>query len=448
MAVRYNYTGWKVLITADTGKSWSEISTGLPSNIKINHLAFKSNLAVGESPQYLYAATDNGVYKIDLNRIINSSFVINYNMLSVPDVVNDFTKTVVCPTANSNASWYDGATQTYKTASVLENGKGYFVKFPSNGSVTYTGWPFYSYKVKVYPGWNLIGSISGTVQTSSIIQEPSGIVSIYYKYVGGYVSTTVIEPGMGIWVQSSALGYLTLPTSPLPKTVTFEDEYLQYDRISFTDANGEIQQMYVRNSSMRLGKDRDSEMPPDPPGFTAYFKAGNYLQSVSPTADQKDLSIITKRAVFPLTMLWDIKATNQINYRATIDGREIEINGTGSITIQNPVNGTIPLYANAENIAMPKSYVLEQNYPNPFNPSTTISYQLPNDCWVTIKVFNILGEEIKTLVDKYETAGYKSIDFDASNFPNGVYYYRLQSGSSSSSSGEDFTDVKKMVLIK
>ncbi|MBI5021360.1 MAG: T9SS type A sorting domain-containing protein [Ignavibacteriales bacterium] len=99
-------------------------------------------------------------------------------------------------------------------------------------------------------------------------------------------------------------------------------------------------------------------------------------------------------------------------------------------------------------INQPKYYYLEQNYPNPFNPSTTIRYQLPNDCLVTIKVFNILGEEIKTLVDKYETAGHKSVELDASNLPNGVYYYRFQSGSPSSNSGKGFSDVKKMLLVK
>ena len=76
---------------------------------------------------------------------------------------------------------------------------------------------------------------------------------------------------------------------------------------------------------------------------------------------------------------------------------------------------------------------------------TQIRYQLPLDAYVTLKVFNILGEEVRTLVDKFEEAGHKSVEFstggESTNYlPSGVYLYRLQAGS--------FVDVRKMILIK
>jgi hypothetical protein len=85
-------------------------------------------------------------------------------------------------------------------------------------------------------------------------------------------------------------------------------------------------------------------------------------------------------------------------------------------------------------------YSLQPNYPNPFNSSTILSYQLPTRNYVTLKVFDVLGREIAPLVNGEQTAGYKSVTWDASNVPSGVYFYRLQAGK--------FTDIKKMLLLK
>ncbi len=89
---------------------------------------------------------------------------------------------------------------------------------------------------------------------------------------------------------------------------------------------------------------------------------------------------------------------------------------------------------------IPSTYDLKQNYPNPFNPSSTISYQLPASGWVTLKIYDLLGREVVTLVNEIQEAGYKSITFDASSLPSGLYFYRIIAGS--------FTDIKKMLVVK
>ena len=93
-----------------------------------------------------------------------------------------------------------------------------------------------------------------------------------------------------------------------------------------------------------------------------------------------------------------------------------------------------------EGIAMPKQYSLSQNYPNPFNPSTTIRYQIPKSGYVELKVYDLLGNEVKTLVNEDKPAGQYSVKFNANNLSSGVYFYRIVSG--------NYTSVKKMLLLK
>jgi hypothetical protein len=88
---------------------------------------------------------------------------------------------------------------------------------------------------------------------------------------------------------------------------------------------------------------------------------------------------------------------------------------------------------------LPAQYRLEQNYPNPFNPSTMISYQLPFNSQVTLKVYDILGREIATLVDERQSAGTYKIEFNKP-LASGVYLYRIQAG--------NFIESKKMILLK
>ncbi len=96
---------------------------------------------------------------------------------------------------------------------------------------------------------------------------------------------------------------------------------------------------------------------------------------------------------------------------------------------------------------LPAKYMLSQNYPNPFNPSTMISYQLPTQSQVSLKVFDVLGSEVVTLVNGIVEAGYKSVEFNTDNLPSGIYFYRLDAVSMSDP-GKSFTQVKKMLLMK
>lgn len=89
---------------------------------------------------------------------------------------------------------------------------------------------------------------------------------------------------------------------------------------------------------------------------------------------------------------------------------------------------------------LPSTFKLEQNFPNPFNPTTTISYQLPAVSHVTLKIYDVLGSEVETLVDSKQNAGYYNVTFNGNRFASGLYFYQLRTESSSS--------IKKMLFLK
>lgn len=107
-----------------------------------------------------------------------------------------------------------------------------------------------------------------------------------------------------------------------------------------------------------------------------------------------------------------------------------------TLFLTNQAGGTVDTQEGIQ----PGSYRLDQNFPNPFNPGTTISFEVPHDAVVTLKVFNMLGQEVLTLIDGVVVAGQHRVHFDARSLSSGVYYYRLE--------GAGHTLVKRMLLLR
>jgi len=128
----------------------------------------------------------------------------------------------------------------------------------------------------------------------------------------------------------------------------------------------------------------------------------------------------------------------------TSDATGTLIGATGFTDVQGlayTVTGGPPVSVDDDaNTTLPTEFSLEQNYPNPFNPATTIKYDIKERTNVELKVFDILGREIITLVNEEKTAGAYSVEFNATSLPSGVYFYQLSAG--------NFVETKKMVLLK
>lgn len=119
---------------------------------------------------------------------------------------------------------------------------------------------------------------------------------------------------------------------------------------------------------------------------------------------------------------------------------QLKFDGNGDIFLDNIYFSKVVTGIEEISDVNPSAYALEQNYPNPFNPSTAIRFIQPNANHVTLKVYDLLGQEIATLVNEFKNAGAYEVTFDASNLPSGIYLYSISTG--------DFNAVKKMMLIK
>lgn len=162
-------------------------------------------------------------------------------------------------------------------------------------------------------------------------------------------------------------------------------------------------------------------------GITVFLNdgLGNFITRENcyfPYADGKPWSIVGSD--------FDLDGRTDIAITSTSDSLYVLYNlGGGTVGIQDE-----------ETIENPTSFSLSQNFPNPFNPTTTIQFSMPQAGDVTLKIYNLLGEEVKTLVNEYKQMGNHSVQFNANNLASGLYLYRLQASS--------FVETKKMILIK
>jgi len=141
----------------------------------------------------------------------------------------------------------------------------------------------------------------------------------------------------------------------------------------------------------------------------------------------------------------DINSTAD-GYRMIVDGLglvqyfgEVMAYGCTGAIINGVQYGVILEVENHEK-NIPSEFHLLQNYPNPFNPATTISYSLPTTSFVTLKVYDVIGNEIATLVNEEKSRGIYKIEFNASNITSGIYFYRITTN--------EFTQTKKMIILK
>ena len=208
-----------------------------------------------------------------------------------------------------------------------------------------------------------------------------------------------------------------------------------------------------------VGIDQYAPPAPPPPSFDAAIGWGGdryYTQIVASTESEVEFDI---QLQYPegntIVLTWDNSAWASYGTFVLQDAFggamiNVDMNATTTHTLTNPAFNTLKLFVTAtglatDDILLPEEFALRQNYPNPFNPVTTIQYNLPDDAHVSMVVYDIMGRQVRTLVNDVQSAGYRTVKWNATNemgqpVSAGMYFYVLKA--------DDFTQIRKMVLLK
>jgi hypothetical protein len=299
--------------------------------------------------------------------------------------------------------------------------------------------------ILVSAGWNMVGTISNPVDTGTVASMPPGLRgSSWYGYAGAYSVATQLIPGQGYWVKANSAGQFVLDSQPFAHPAKAQTSGVSpidvLNTLTITDSKGRAQTLYFGSDAGKSIQPSMYDMPPLPPvdAFDARFStAGGGSMVQTHGEESAEFTVAIRSDAYPVTVSWNVK---DASYELTAGSGIMQtMRGEGMMKINNSEMNRLflKLTGNGE---LPKKFALLQNYPNPFNPSTTIKYDLPKDSRVSLKLFNILGQEVATLVNEEQKAGYRSVEWNAASVASGVYFYRIQSG--------DFVASKKLLLLR
>jgi photosystem II stability/assembly factor-like uncharacterized protein len=353
-----------------------------------------------------------------------------WEMVSLPVVVADSSRTTLFPTSSSAAFSYEGG---YAAKESLRTGSGYWVKFPAGQTVEVSGGNLVRDTVDMRANWNMIGSISVPVATADQVHPvtPLTVLSNYFGYSGGYALADTLMPGRAYWVKVDQGGKLVLAASTGqtpgmsqagPRGTARPSAAAEtLSVLSVLDAGGGHGTLYFSASPLLS---EVFELPPPPPAglFDLRFASG----SMAATGEQlADARVLVASARYPLSISWKIKRPSD-EAALVIEGAPTEMRGSGSVTIARRVSEIRVIRVSGSSAGPPAGYALARSYPNPFNPSTTIGFGMPVAGFVSLNVYNMLGEEIADLVNEQRERGWHLAVWNAGNVPSGVYFYVLR----------------------
>lgn len=396
---------------------------------------------IGSVPEKSAASSDFTI------GILDSVFYrSNWNLVSIPMKSTENRKNILLPSAGTAFKY--SSSSGYAVENFLSFLVGFWIKYPSEVYQKFVGVPSEEDSINVYSGWNLVGNISYPVSINAITSDPQSIISAnIFGFSDKYFQPDSLKPGKAYWIKVSENGKLFLKRGAgYSKVNRFTESVDKFNSINFKDASGKSQTLYFSDDQAVAANLNLFELPPVPPqpSFDVRFSTQRIFELFNQSqTDRRKVEL--QSLVYPITIEWRIIQDNS-RYQLTRGSAILaDMKGSGSILVNDESENAITLKRlNSFESQLPTETALMQNYPNPFNPATIINYQLSGGNWVTLKVYDILGSEVATLVSEYKEAGYHSVQFNSSsiknNLPSGIYYYKLTAG------GKVF--INKMLLLR
>ncbi len=376
---------------------------------------------------FTFDSVAHGTFLTDVNVIFALS--AGWNMFGVPVTAPDMTVATLFPGATSPVYGYNSG---YYNATALATGTGYWVRYPA-ASINVTGTPVTPRTVSVNAGWNIITLYENDVPVTALNTTPADIItSPFYGFDAGYSIPAILQSGKGYWVHTAQAGVLNIPVTLFknmaPSAIPTIDT--KWSSVQVSDAAGNKSKLFFSPTTQNSGR---YELPPVPPAgiFDVRFASQSSVEIFNDAA--KVISI--SGATYPV----EVRAEGidlLIKDKTTGELLNSIVKSGSSIVITNKDITLIEVSA----ITKPVAFELQQNYPNPFNPSTAIVFSVPGKGLVSLKVYDVLGNEVVTLVNEEKPAGQYSTRFDARNIASGVYFYTLKTGAASV--------CKKMIVLK
>ena len=360
---------------------------------------------------------------------ISVDYIPDWNLVGLPMSVEDPYHLSVYPDALEGTLYsFDG---NYVQENDFITGTGYWLRFPDGGTAIISGSTIHSLIISMMNDWNLISGISSSVPATSI-QDPEGILlpGTLYEFDGSYIQAETLEPGKGYWIRSAGPGEIIISDDIRAKRLPFISKMDGANTISFND-----QTLYF-GVTVPDNEKLSYSVPPKPPSgvFDARFQ-GDWIYcedsgKIELTGQAEPLSISFNIANKTTWVLINIESNEKY-----------DLSGSGELIIAEVLNGFIL----RKNSVMPHNYALHQNFPNPFNPVTSLRYDLPEQSFVTLTIYDLIGREITQLVNTTQEAGFRSVQWDATDsfgkpVSAGIYLYKITT--------VEFVQTKKMVLVK
>ena len=355
---------------------------------------------------------------------INVEYMEDWNLVGLPLDVEDTSYNLLFPESIDGTlySFDDG----YTLETSLVHGEGYWLRFTASGSTAMEGTPINELVISLHQDWNLISGISETVFINSVF-DPNNIIvpNTLYSFSEGYTLSDELVPGKGYWIRSYADGNITISSIGASGKSRFVNRLTDANSISF---NGKT--LYFGEEIPKV-EILSYSLPPRPPtgAFDVRFE-GDW------TALKEGGEIEIMNTSNTLKIEYEIHASTWI-LKNQLTGEESLLTNSGTIDLVGDITG---FTLRKENTSVPSEYTLAQNYPNPFNPVTEIIYSFPFSSPISLKVYDLLGTEVSTVVDKVQDAGFYTAQFYGSHLSSGVYFYRLTS--------LENTITKKLILMK